>query len=417
MDRRRSTTRPARRRPGRGLLAAALVALAACGGPAEGVEAPASVTPVVSAPATGPGVTLAPGGAPASSTVPPTTVPPTTVPATTLPPTTAAPTTTTVAARPGDSVGFSLGLASLADTDEELARDLDAIVAAGARWLRVDVDWSAVEAVEGEPDWSWLDRVVDYAGERGLRVLGLVAYTPEWARPPDTTDKVPPDDPGTFARFAATVAGRYAGRVSAWEIWNEPNSHTFWAPRPDPVAYARLLTAATAAIRAVAPPGTTIVTGGLAPAVDAPNGSEVAPDTFLREMLAHTDAFDAVGAHPYCFPALPTDASTSTWNSFYRLPLLRRALTDAKLDRPVWITEFGAPTGGGRGAVSDELQTEIVLDGLRRATELGWVDRVFLFTHRDSPGRDTDVEAHFGLLRLDGSPKPAYDALAAALRA
>lgn len=385
------------------MLAAALLLASACAGGGASAPPVALDATTAAAPPTGPGVTLPATAAPAVTT---STVA-----------TAVAPTTTVPAPRPGERVGFSLGLAALSDTDDELARDLDAVVASGARWLRVDVDWSAVEAVQGRPDWSWLDRVVDFAGQRRLSVLGLIAYTPAWARGEATIDKHPPTDPASFAAFAATVAARYAGRVQAWEIWNEPNSARFWAPVPDAVAYAELLEAATAAIRAVAPAGTTIVTGGLAPAVDARDRSEVAPDTFLREVLAHTTAFDAVGSHPYSFPALPSDPSTSTWNSFYRLPLLRRALDDAGLDRPVWVTEFGAPTGEGPGAVSDQRQAEIVVDGIRRATTLGWVERVFLFTHRDSPGDPLDVEAHFGLLRLDGTPKPAFDALTATLAA
>src|SRR5687767_9839102 len=64
----------------------------------------------------------------------------------------------------------------LAPTD--LARELDLVVGAGASWVRLDFQWSAIESVRGKYDWTAPDRVVAAASARGLHVLGMPAYTP-----------------------------------------------------------------------------------------------------------------------------------------------------------------------------------------------------------------------------------------------
>jgi hypothetical protein len=182
-------------------------------------------------------------------------------------------------ARPLSGIGISPGQSVLWSDDATLHADLDAVAASGAGWLRLDVDWPTVEPEAGRRDWSAVDRVVDAARDRDLRVLGLLAYTPEWARPPGTTTHAPPLDPAAFAEFAGAAAARYRDTVDAWEVWNEPNLPDFWEPRPDPAAYAALLAPTAAAVRA-ADPGTTVLTGGLAPAHTDGDGG-VAPGDFL----------------------------------------------------------------------------------------------------------------------------------------
>jgi len=319
-----------------------------------------------------------------------------------------------------DAVGISLGHDALESSDTALGRDLASVYRSGARWIRVDVDWSHIEAQRGAYDWTATDRVVAAATAKHLNILGLIAYTPAWARADGTTDKHPPLDTADFARFAGAAATHYlsVGGVNAWEVWNEPNLARFWAPRPDARAYSALLVDASLAIRH-ASPSSTVITGGLSPAVNARDRSEIAPERFLRTMLdaGAGDSFDAVGAHPYSYPALPSDETTSSWNSFQRLPLLRAQLTRVGMnDRPIWITEIGAPTGTSRRAVDEERQAEIVVDAIHAARQLPWIGRVFVFNERDSAPDPSDAEVNFGLRRFDDTPKLAWDAFAAALK-
>lgn len=316
----------------------------------------------------------------------------------------------------GPELGFSPG-AGLRDQDDALlAGDLVAMARAGASWIRLDIDWSVVEPEPGRPDWSSVDRLIDAAVAADLEVLGMLAYAPAWARPPGAEAKHPPIADEAFVRFATEAVARYQPRgVTSWQVWNEPNSELFWSTGPDPDRYGRLLAATAAAIRSV-DPDATIVSGGLAPALDRLDDGWLSPATFLRGLL---DAgvmaeIDAVGVHPYSFPARPLDEESAEWNSFLRLPDLHRMIVeaDAGPDR-LWITEYGAPTGTHQRAVSEERQATLLIDALDAAERWPWLGPVFLYTLRDYRQAPEDLEWNYGVLAADGSPKAAWAELVA----
>ncbi len=303
-------------------------------------------------------------------------------------------------------LGISPGSMVLDLDDSDRALDLDRVVDIGADWIRIDIDWSRIEAEPGTLDWSTTDPLVVAARQRGLHVLGLLAYTPTWARPPGTPDKAPPVDPADFADFVEAVIARYGDHVRAWEIWNEPNVASFWFPEPDPEAYGEILGVSAEVIRRMDPEAL-IVTGGLAPALDS--SGELAPATFLARLyaVARSDWFDAVGVHPYTYPGFPSESQE--WNLFAALPRLHELMVElGDGDTPIWLTEYGAPTGDGARAVSEEIQAEMVRDAIRSARELEWAGPLFLYSLRDLPGGPSDdTEANFGLFRADRSEKPA----------
>ena len=307
-------------------------------------------------------------------------------------------------------VGFSPGHFVLDISPDELRTDLDLMVSSGVGWIRLDVDWSRIELDPGEYSWEQTDRLIRQARARGLDVLGLLANTPTWARPSGTPDKTPPNDLADFGRFVADAVARYEPLgVFAWEIWNEPNVADFWSPVPDPVAYAELLTVAAHAIRSV-DPDALVITGGLAPARDGE--SELSPSTFLATLYDEVpaDTFDAVGVHPYSYPALPD--APHAWNLFARLPELHR-LMSARGDREkqLWLTEYGAPTGQGSRAVSEADQADMIRGAVAQAQAWEWTGPLFIYSHRDRSDAVDYIEENFGLLRVNGDPKPSWAAL------
>jgi len=313
--------------------------------------------------------------------------------------------------RPRPGFGFSPGAGLRSEDDARLAGDLTAMASVGARWVRLDIDWSVIEAERGRFDWSEHDRVIEAARSADLEVLGMLAYSPAWARPPDSSDKHPPFDDGEFASFAAAAVARYGGDgVAAWQIWNEPNSQLFWSTGPDPERYGRLLAATAAAIRAV-DPDTTIVSGGLAPAVDRPEDGWLSPETFLAGLLDSTALaqVDAVGIHPYSFPARPRDQDSGPWNTFLRLPALHDRLFEADAGPlQLWVTEYGAPTGTHERAVSEEWQAVLISDALDATIDWPWLGPIFLYALRDDRDDPGDLERNYGLLRHDGAAKLAW---------
>ena len=77
----------------------------------------------------------------------------------------------------------------------------------------MDIDWNSIQG--GGPNsccWDATDRVVRDARARGLKILGMLGYTPGWARPaelPARHRQCLPASPETYADFARAAAQRY----------------------------------------------------------------------------------------------------------------------------------------------------------------------------------------------------------------
>jgi hypothetical protein len=303
-------------------------------------------------------------------------------------------------------LGLSPGSSVLDLEQAELDELLQLMTELGMATLRLDLDWSRIEQREGEFDWARTDHIIEAAAARGIDVHGLLVYTPTWARPAGTSDKHPPDDPHSFARFARGATERYRRMgVTSWEIWNEPNVEDFWEEGANPERYADLLKSTAEAIRDVDAEAI-IVSGGLAPAQD--RDRDLSPETFLARMLdvLPPAVIDAVAIHPYSYPAEPTDRSKD-WNLFGRLPAIRDLVADSEgRPVPIWLTEFGAPTGTGDRAVSPGDQATIVLRSLQCIARLDWIGPLFLYNLQDRPDGDpSEPEDNFGLYTAASDPK------------
>jgi polysaccharide biosynthesis protein PslG len=311
--------------------------------------------------------------------------------------------------------GIAAGGAIQGEDSTTLGRDLDSIQGTHTHWLRVDVNWAQIQG--GGPssyNWTAVDRLVQGASARGIKVLAGILYTPGWARPSGTSATYGPD-PNTYASFAATAVRHYAAMgVHTYEIWNEANTTSFWTPKPNPAAYTSLLKATYPAIKA-ADASATVLTAGTAPAPS--DGTQLSPVDFLKGIYANGGAgsFDAVAHHPYCWPANPGDAQT--WSSWYQMygtsPSLRSVMTDnGDAAKKIWATEFGAPTNGPSGSyVSEATQASMLTKAYQLYRSYTWAGPLFFYQGRDQSATDTSTrENFFGLTHNDFTPKPAYTA-------
>lgn len=312
-------------------------------------------------------------------------------------------------------VGFTQGSALLWESDAQQAADLDGMVNAGAKWVGADFDWPSAEPVQGQFWWGAIDRLVLNARARGLNVLALLVYTPAWARPAGTTDKTPPTDPNDFAAFARAAVQRYAPLgVHAYQIWNEPNVQMFWETGPDAARYTSLLKLSYNAIKSV-DPFATVIAGGLAPAADVP-GSTAAPFTFLANMYSAGAAgsFDALGLHPYSFPYAPT--TPGAWNPFQQLPYFHVLMTlHGDGAKKIWATEVGFGTGRDGSSVSEALQAARLREALQQWVKWPFTAQLLLYDFRDLQASSPSVFDHMGVVREDGTTKPAFAAVRALL--
>jgi polysaccharide biosynthesis protein PslG len=297
----------------------------------------------------------------------------------------------------------------------------------GVTWVRYDFEWGLIQANGSSNfDWSGTDRVVKTANKYGIGTLGTIAYSPAWARLTACSSDFAcaPADPNAFGIFAGQVAARYAPLgIHSWEIWNEPNITGFWKPAPNVDSYVAILESAYANIKK-ADPSAVVLTGGLAAASD--ENDNISSVTFIR-ILYELDIkkdFDAIAFHPYTYPAVAS--YPASWNNWQQINVIRQLMIDnGDGDKALWLTEYGAATGGpgnahdtiqlenfvfGNDYMTENAQSDIVYDALLTYSKLsGSVGPFFWYSLKDNGTDKNTPENFFGLLRFDGSKKPAYD--------
>jgi beta-xylosidase len=190
--------------------------------------------------------------------------------------------------------------------------------------------------------------------------------------------------------------------IEAAMIWNEPNNKSHWDPELDPgwSLFADTAIAAGRAIRAENP-GLTRVLGGISPIDPA----------FVRNMedKGVLDHVEAIAVHGF-----PLD-----WNlwQIHEWPAKIDEI-HAVTDLPIWVSEVGISTFGAE---------EVQVWGLRRTAELlvGKAPRIHWYSlydlpraweattrHREAEGSSYYRHFYMGILREDGSPKPAAETFA-----
>jgi hypothetical protein len=320
-------------------------------------------------------------------------------------------------------LGIAAGssLTSLSQTD--LDARLQAISNLGAKWIRFDFDWSLIQPNNASSyNWTAYDRLVTASNKYNLQILGILDYTPGWAHSSSCqSEQCAPSSNSQFATFAEAVSKRYAPQgVHTWEVWNEPNNPQFWQPSADPNAYTQLLQQTYQAIHAQ-DPDATVLTGGLSP--QATTNNSYSPTDFLTAIYKDGGKgdFDAVADHPYSFPLTPSNSGGGAWSQMVN-NLRPVMVANGDASKKIWITEFGAPTNGpGPKAtvnnlnlaaspyvVDETLQAQELTAALNLTKSYSWAGPFFYYSYQDA-GTDTSTnENFFGLVRADGSHKPAY---------
>lgn len=287
-------------------------------------------------------------------------------------------------------------------SEAELAADLDRVVASGGTWLRTDLPWSEISWGPGHMDWTRYDRVIDGARARGLQVIAVVGTMPPHLRPAGAPVSYGPRTDGeraAFAEFTRQAAERYRGRVSHYEVWNEPNLDQGWAPTPSPWSYVRLLRAVTPAIKSAC--GSCVVmTGGTG---GAGSGPDINPIDWYRAIYAQNPQglFDAVAVHPFYA------VSYHRWyGSLYSVAEIR-GLMDANghAGMPMWATEIGVGSGGDSG-LSDAEVERFMREAVAAWREPSRGGALLWYTIQDRYPGD-----NMGLLRRDGSRKHTFNTL------
>ena len=142
-------------------------------------------------------------------------------------------------------------------------------------------------------------------------------------------------------------------------------------------------------------------------------------DTLYQRIPNLNELFYAFADHPYWYGHNP--AETGDGNSpFERIETLRQKMAEHGAgDKPLYITEYGESTANcGEECVSEAVQAAHIEKMINAAiTRTEWkVEALFIYQLHDWASGSTVREQQFGLLRADGTKKPAYQVVQAALQ-
>jgi hypothetical protein len=150
------------------------------------------------------------------------------------------------------------------------------------------------------------------------------------------------------------------------------------------------------------------------------NGSDTSwTDTLYQKIPNMNSLFWAFAEHPYWYGHSP--AQTGNGDSpFGRIETLREDMAaHGAGEKPLFLTEYGESTAAcGSECVSESGQVEHIqamLTGVLTHPE--WkVEMLIFYQLHDWASQSADMQDQFGLLRANGTPKPAYPIVRAAIQ-
>ncbi|HEX6386241.1 MAG TPA: hypothetical protein VF177_16335, partial [Anaerolineae bacterium] len=292
----------------------------------------------------------------------------------------------------------------------------------GVAWTRVRFHWAQVQS-GGPGTWTPAASDAQINGEigAGRMVVGLLIGVPDWAWEGGLPAGLwlPHEDPGnTWANFVREAVSRYSGRIDHWIIWNEPDIADPGAPGftwPGTVEDFVQLQRTAYLVAKQTNPNATIHLPAITYFWD-PGYIYRLLDALAADPAAagQNYYFDVATAHLYFQPASVYDVVQAFYGAMSSrgIPL-----------KPVWLVETNAPpvddpawpVANWTLKVMQQEQAAFVPQALALAMAAG-AQRIAIYKLKDTPD---DVAANpepFGLLRMDGTRRPAFNAYQVAIQ-
>lgn len=286
-------------------------------------------------------------------------------------------------------------------------KDLEKVVAlmkkAGVGWVRMDFLWQDIEPEPGKFRFDKYDVIVNLLNKNNINILGILDYSADWASVCNRWN-CPPWHNELFIKYAAGVVERYKDRIKYWEVWNEPDSYTYWEQQDGLKSYCALLKDVYIAVKK-ADPDCKVLNGGLA------NG--LASVNKLYDNGAK-DYFDILNIHIFESPLNPGSIKRVTAYPGLAYKVMSR---NGDSHKKIWITEIGCPgvKPGQRvknwwmGAnPTERQQAQWLKDVYNQLLSEPAIEKIFWAFFRDCKGHWDNGIDYFGLVRWSYSKKPAF---------
>jgi hypothetical protein len=290
-------------------------------------------------------------------------------------------------------IGVDTAMAWFAHDDPPNQRRFANLAAlAGVNWLRDRLRWREIEPEPGRfAERTSYDTAASIARAQGLRVLQVFHDTPPWAQEGRPGGEFATDLRHVF-RFGRALGRRFAGRVQAWEPWNEANVATFGGHTVDQMCSWQK--AAWFGFKTGDP--TALVGWNVTTTVPTRQQTE---GLMLNETWPYYDTYNI---HSYAWA--------------HDFDTLWEAAREACAGRPMWVTECDRgqkhlqnPPWCELSRRDERLKAEYLPQEYAQSLFAG--ARVHFHFVLGNYYEANGVQ--FGLLRKDFTPRPAYAALAA----
>jgi polysaccharide biosynthesis protein PslG len=294
----------------------------------------------------------------------------------------------------------------------------------GIGMIRQTFTWASIEGRSGY-HFGYYDDYVASAARHGIRVLPVLFDPPKFRsskpRKHAKHGTYFPKRAKDMGKFGAAVAKRYGPNGTLWserpdipklpftayQIWNEPNLAAYAPPKPNAKKYVALLRTTGRAIKKV-DRSAEIVTAGLPDSrLSKPNLYKYIAKMYKAKARG---TFDTLGINPYA----PT--AKSMIGKLRKVRRIMKKYHDAKSS--IWLTEIGWSDVGPKapfrvGASGQAKRIKDTIAALKAQQTALKIRGFFYFSWTDAPpyaGHGDFWGLHTGLLRKDGTHKPAFDA-------
>jgi hypothetical protein len=253
-------------------------------------------------------------------------------------------------------------------------------------WIKDDIYWSEFEKVKGVYQVpSKVQNWINLATQYGLKICVCISYGNELY--------ADPYDRAAYSRFGAWLAQKFAGKIHAIEVCNEPNNNfqskeTDWWHK-----YVNLLNVSAQAIKAVNPQLVVIGLGA--------NPSE----NYGMMAIGISPLVDGLTDHPYGWGILGLMGSQSfpSFVNEWRTNARKYNTTTS-----MWLTEWGnstftLPNGF---VVTEQMQAQWEAARLIESHALG-VEHSFIYVFKDEWDDPHSNYANYGLIHTNLAPKQA----------
>lgn len=198
------------------------------------------------------------------------------------------------------------------------------------RFWETSTAWLNLETAPGVWNWTLLDSLLAQAEGKGVRSLMCLGQAPAFYTGNVSTggtryNALHPTDLTKWDAYVTAIATRYRGRITDWEVWNEPNLSTFY--QGTPAQMAELTRRAVAILHAIDPNNRVFSA--------SPTGLRGAlwAEQYLSDPGGLGD-IDGFAMHAYVQPRQPEEIIPLTLA--YRDALARHGLGHL----PLWNTEW-----------------------------------------------------------------------------